>query len=93
MTQTELPFMLYRHTDPWTSLEAASSVDVVRSERIVLEAFRVHGAMDDRALAGVVKHEISDSRARGARCELARAGLLKCVGTTGKPARRVWKLS
>lgn len=92
MTQLDLPFTLHRPTDPWTSREAAATVDVANSQRIVLDAFRQScEPMDDRELCERVRHAMSDSRARGARCELARAGYLECVGYTGKPARRVWR--
>lgn len=90
--ETQVEF-LWRATDPWTSREAAKTVNVGASQRIVLDAFHELGAMDDRQLVIAVRHAMSDSRARGARCELARAGLLKCVGTIGNPARRVWELN
>lgn len=83
---------LWRNGDPWTSVQAALSADVSGSLKIVLDAFSFNGPMDDRKLCVLVRHAMSDSRARGARCELARSGHLECVGTVGTPARRVWKL-
>jgi len=89
---TQLDF-LTRPTDPQTSRDAAATVDVARSHRIVLEMFQRYGEMDDRLLCSRLERIVSESRARGARCELARQGLLEVYGTTGSPARRVWKLT
>lgn len=83
---------LFRTSDPETSREAAATVEVARSQSIVMEAFRLYGRMDDRLLVNVIDGVISPSRARGARCELGRAGRLRHVGYTGRPRRRVWEL-
>jgi len=86
---------LFRTGDPITSREAAEHVGprIAESQRIVLNAFRRHAPMDDRLLIAIIGGQISDSRARGARCELARAGqLVECGYTATVPRRRLWKL-
>lgn len=93
MTQLSLDFDAHaRHTDPPESHAAARTVNVARSHAIVLEAFRLYGRMDDRRLVEVCNGAISESRARGARCELMRMGRLRKVGVTGQPARGVWEI-
>ena len=95
-----------RTTDPVTSHEAADSVDLMRSQMLVLTfAQRYMGAyFTDKGLVSTYRRVVemgeaqlpplSDSRIRTARLELASARLVFFAGYTTGTARRerIWTL-
>lgn len=97
---------LTRHTDPVTSHEAADSVDLMRSQMLVLTFARQYlGAyFTDKGLVSTYRRVVetgqtelpplSDSRIRTARLELAAAGLVFFAGYTVGTTRRerIWTL-
>ena len=95
-----------RHTDPVTSHEAADSVDLMRSQALVITfAERYMGTyFTDKTLVttyrrvaevgGTAFPALSDSRIRTARLELVSARLVFFAGYTMGTARRerIWTL-
>lgn len=96
-----------RNTDPVTSHEAADSIDLIRSQMLVLTFCKSYmGAFfTDKALVSTYRrvHEsdeptsypaLSDSRIRTARFELTTAGLVHFAGYTVGTTRRerIWTL-
>lgn len=82
-----------RGGDPWTSHEAASTVNVPRHRAIVFGAFVAWGRMSDEALvAGLAKrrpqYDITPQSARSRRSELTADGLLHIVGEAETQHRR-----
>lgn len=91
-----------RHTDPDTSHEAASGIDLIRSQMAVLTHVNARGLdmftdtdlVDDYRTHG--QPTLSPSRIRTARMELATLGLLHYAGTVKHPGQRrmrVWSTS
>lgn len=72
---------LARTTDPATSHAAAATVNRPRSHRIVLTTLRLTPMTDDD-LVWLCRDSLSPSRARTARCELVRDGLVRDTGRT-----------
>jgi hypothetical protein len=86
-----------RHTDPWTSHEAAASVQNVTDKQVaVLDCFERHGPMTDEELRGRYHGEPqSSSGLRTRRHELVKLGLLHAVGSRMSATRRtviVWNV-
>ena len=92
-----------RHTDPETSHEAAAGVDLARSQAAVLTYLRAYGPeffTDAQIVEDYHRRipipDLSDSRIRTARGELASLGIVHYAGTIRRPGRRsrerVWSL-
>ena len=80
-TQDDLFSYLHRSTDPSTSADAARSISQRQSQSLVLEALRAIGpATDERLCEHLADKPISPSRARTARCEITRMGLVVEAG-------------
>lgn len=86
-----------RPTDPQTSHEAAASVDVRRSRDVVLALLSDRGPLPDHALVMLASPYMSASRARTARAELVKQGLVRRSNRDGRtPAGRrcqVWEVA
>lgn len=93
-----------RVTDPETSHRAASSVNLTRGQKIVLELFQIRNHMTDSELIDFNRREamcdqsrrLSESGARSRRAELTAGGLIVDSGirklTENGRQSIVWKL-
>lgn len=74
---------LARATDPHTSHAAAETVDLIRSERVVLDAITEIGPATDDAVIAYLRSKgelMSETRGRTARKALVRKGRVHHVG-------------
>lgn len=93
------PRKITRWSDPATSLQAAATIDLTKSQKVVMSAFRVNNNMtDDELIAQVARLglTLSPSGCRSRRKELVEMGLLRDSGVKGKTASGrftiVWEL-
>lgn len=93
------PVRMTRWADPITSYQAAASVDLNKSQKIVMSAFRTRNSMTDEELVlQVVKIglKLSQSGCRSRRKELVVMGVLRDSGVREKTAAgrstTVWEL-
>lgn len=82
---------LARSTDPETSKAAAASVDLIRSERVVLAALKTVGPATDDAVIVYLRGNgelMSETRGRTARKALVDKGLVRSDGEGLTRSRR-----
>ena len=82
---------LARATDPHTSHAAAKSVDLIRSERVVLDALAEIGPATDDAVIAYLRSKgelMSETRGRNARLALVRKGHVRSAGEALTRSRR-----
>lgn len=88
--------LLARNGDPWTSAAAVKTIKQQESQRLVLDALRQIGpATDEQIYDALADAHISPSRARTARVELQRAGIVKEAGeglTRSKRKALTWEV-
>ena len=71
-----------RTSDPWTSHAAETTLNMPRSHRLVLAAFRDLGPSSAEHVENHLRGKVSPSRARSAISELADLGHVEVVGET-----------
>ena len=93
------PAKMTRWADPITSYQAAASVDLNKSQKIVMSAFRTRNSMTDEELVIQVAKiglKLSQSGCRSRRKELVAMGVLRDSGVKEKTAAgrstTVWEL-
>lgn len=94
------PARMTRWADPITSYQAAASVDLNKSQKIVMSAFRTRNSMTDEELVIQVARiglKLSQSGCRSRRKELVVMGVLRDSGVKEKTAANrstiVWELT
>ena len=97
---TKVSRQMTRWSDPGTSFEAAASVAMTKSQKIVMIAFRSRNAMTDEELIHMIAKlgfKLSASGARSRRKELVEMGLLRDSGvrelTDNRRQTTVWELN